>query len=385
MNKLKIAFISSFQPRICGIASFTRDLRNSVLKLNRSIRADVIALDREQKLNYEDEVVYSFLDNDIKEFVNAAKFINNSNYNVVSLQHEFGLYGGEMGEYILYLINSLQKPLVTTIHMIPPQPTIKQTYIIQKLAEKSNIIVALSDYGRRDLIKIYHLDQSKVKVIPHGAFDIQISNKNEAKRKLGLLGRKVLTSLNIIRESRGIDLVIHALPQIIKKYPETIYLVLGTDPDDSPKPNPYRLKLEELVIKLDLVNNVIFENRYIPLSELNDYLGATDIFLTPYRPPEQSSSGSLAYAVVAGKVCISSPYSYARYLLSKGKGIIVPWENSDKIAESVIFLFSSPKIMEEISQKAFIFGRKMIWKNVAEEYVKIFFKLAKNSYGQRKN
>ena len=175
-----------------------------------------------------------------------------------------------------------------------------------------------------------------------------------------------------MRPNRGIDYVIKALPKIIKAFPDVIYLILGTDPADSPKPNPFRKKLEEMVSSLNLEKYVKFDNRYIPMEELIDYIQASDIFITPYLPPEQSSSGSLAYALVAGKVCVSTPYSYAKTLLGENRGKLVPWENSEAIANTIIELFSNPKEMETISRNAYNYGRQMTWKNVGQKYIQLF-------------
>jgi len=372
MNNLSVAYISSFAPRVCGIASFTRDLTEATGKIPQINSTAVIALNKGKKLDYGKEVVYSIDDASSLSFKNAAKFLNNSNYNVICLQHEYGLYGGEMGDLILDLIKNLKKPLITTFHMISSHPTPYQVHLTREISKKSNFVVPLSEYGKKDLINIYEIPKEKIRIILHGAPDIKFEKSIIAKKKLGLEKRKVLTSVNILRKSRGVDFVIKALPEIVKRFPEVIYLILGTDPDDSPKPNPYRTELENLVSRLKIKKHVKFENRYIPLGELIDYIKATDIFLTTYLPPEQSSSGSLAYAVVAGKVCISTPYSYAKLLLANGRGQIVPWKNSRAIAEKAVKLLSSPQKMEMVSKKAYLYGRKMIWENIAKDYFKLF-------------
>lgn len=375
MNKIKVAFLSSFPPRICGIGSFTRDLLKATQNNPRVESAKVVAINKKgKKENYGSEVIYSFNDSDLQDYSAAADYLNNSDFSVISLQHEYGLYAGEMGDFILEFIKNNKKPLVTTFHMISlkNEVTQHQLMVTREIALGSDAVVALSETGKKDLENVYKIPRGKIYVIHHGAPDISRNKSEEAKKKFGLTDKKIITTINIVRPSRGIDYVIKALPKIIKKNPNTIYLVLGTDPADSPKPNPFRKKLKEMVSSLNLGKYVKFDNRYIPMEELISYIQASDIFITPYRPPEQSSSGSLAYALVAGKVCVSTPYSYAKTLLGENRGKLVPWENSEAIADSIIELFSNPKEMETISQNAYNYGRQMTWKNVSQKYIQLF-------------
>lgn len=375
MNKIKVAFLSSFPPRICGIGSFTRDLLEATQNNPRVEFAKVVAINKKgKKENYGSEVIYGFNDSNLQDYSSAADYLNNSDFDIISLQHEYGLYGGEMGDYVLELTKNLKKPLATTLHMISPknETTSHQILITRELAKNSKAIIALTENGKQDLIDVYKIPSKKIHVILHGAPDIKYGETEKTKTNLDLSGKKVITSVNIIRPNRGIDYVIKALPKIIKAFPDVIYLILGTDPADSPKPNPFRKKLKEMVSSLNLGKYVKFDNRYIPMEELISYIQASDIFITPYRPPEQSSSGSLAYALVAGKVCVSTPYSYAKTLLGENRGKLVPWENSEAIADSIIELFSNPKEMETISQNAYNYGRQMTWKNVGQKYIQLF-------------
>lgn len=378
-RKVNIAYISSFPPRVCGIGSFTRDFILANNEIKEIKESKVIALNRGDYTNYGPEVVYSFDDNKREEYLKAAEYLNQSYFDIVSLQHEYGLYGGDMGEYIVSLVKALKKPLVTTFHMISPieEATTSQIEITKTLVNYSRCVVVMTKIAAESLKTSYQVDQEKIKVIPHGTPDISRGDTDLVKKRLGIENNRiVLTSINIIRASRGIDLVIKALPKIIKIFPNLTYLVVGRDPQDVEQPYPYREEITRLVANLDLRGTVKFENRYVPMEKLIDFIKATDIFITAYRPPEQSSSGSLAYALVAGKVCISTPYNYARELLADGRGVIVPWLDSTAIETAVIRLLKNRRVMEKIGEKAYKYGRNMTWPNVAKQYIKLFRKAA---------
>lgn len=366
---MKIVYVSTFPPKICGIGSYTRDLIIGMESLSRGAVQRVVAIDAPgESFDYGPEVVYQFEKDKVANFIKAAKFLSQSDFDVVSLQHEYGLYGGEMGNFVLHLTGGLKKPLVSTIHMVSVEPTPDQKEVTRRIITDSQLIAVMTERSKRDLKQRHQPMGNKVRVIPHGAPDVPYGQTDLVKKKLGLAGKKVLTAVNIIRSSRGVDLAIKALGNILKKFPEVVYLIIGPDPAGQKGPNPYRLELIELVDKMGLRDQVVFKDRYLPLEEVMDYIQAADIFLTPYRPPEESSSGSLAYAVAAGKVCLSTPFGYAKEVLGGGRGKIVPWEDEGAIAETVIDLFSNPEAMEEMARKTYRYGRKMTWEKVAEKY-----------------
>jgi len=374
MAGLKIAFISTFPPKICGISSFTRDLINGIKSTSPENYCQVIALTSPQeKLKYGPEVTYQVDSNNIQSYIKAADLINQSNLDVVSLQHEYGIFGGEMGDFILHLTSKLKKNLITTLHMVNTKPPRQQLLITKELIFQSHLITVMTKASAAVLIKKYNVNPKKIKIIPHGAPDLPRDRADLWKKKLGLKEKKVLTSINIVRQTQGIDLVIKALMTVVEKFPEVIYLVIGPDPRHEGKTHPYRQKLISLVKEMGLEKNVIFKNEYLPMEKVEQYLQATDIFLTPYRL-EESSSGSLAYAVAAGKVCLSTPFSYAQEVLEKGRGKLVPFENYQEIGREVINLLSHPKMMEKISRKTYAYGRKMVWSEVAKKYLEIFSK-----------
>ena len=242
-RKIKIVYISSFAPRVCGIGSFTRDLILANNEIEEVGESKVIAINRGEHANYGPEVVYSFDDNKQEEYLKAAEYLNQSDFDIVSLQHEYGLYGGDMGEDIVSLVKALKKPLVTTFHMISPieEATTSQIEITKTLVNYSQYVVVMTKIAAESLKTSYQVDQEKIKVILHGAPDISRDDADSAKIRLGIKNNRiVLTSINIIRASRGIDLVIKALPKIIKIFPNLTYLVVGRDPQDVEQPYPYR-------------------------------------------------------------------------------------------------------------------------------------------------
>jgi glycosyltransferase involved in cell wall biosynthesis len=373
MEKVKVAFLSTYPPKICGIGSYTRDLIKELKNLKEIQSCQIIALDSSQeKFIYPSEVLHQFNKDSLDDYKKVAELLNCSEIDIVSLQHEYGLYGGQMGNFILEFLKKLQKPLITTIHMILSRPIENQKKIIEKLAHHSRSLVIMTQKSKADLIKEYRIESQKIKIIPHGAPDLPFGQTEIFKKRLGFAGRRVLTSVNIIRFSRGVDLVLESLPAIIKKFPKTVYLIIGPDPSEIRGSNLYRQKLINFVQKAKLEKHVFFKNEYLPLKKLMEHLQATDIFLTPYRPPKQSSSGSLAYAVAAGKVCVSTPFNYAREVLADDRGVIVPWENHREIAKAVIRLLSHPEDMERIAHKTYTYGRKMTWEKVARKYLSVF-------------
>lgn len=376
---VKIAFLSTYPPKICGIGSYTRDLVKEFKNLKEIRSCQIIALDSpQQRLTYPSEVFYRLNKDNLDDYKKAAELLNRSEIDLVSLQHEFGLYGGHMGNFIIEFLKRLQKPLITTIHMVLPRPIENQKEIVEKLARQSLFLVVMTKKSRADLIREYQVDSRKIKIIPHGAPDLPFGQTEIFKKKLGLSEKRVLTSVNIIRSSRGIDLVLESLPAIIKKFSQTVYLIIGPDPSEIGENNLYRQKLIDFIQKAKLEKHVIFKNEYLPLNKLMEYIQATDIFLTPYRPPEQSSSGSLAYAVAAGKACVSTPFSYAKEILAAGRGKIVSWENPQEITKVIIKLLSDPQEMERIAQKTYTYGRQMTWQSVAQKYLSVFIEVTKN-------
>ncbi len=308
---LRGIFISSYIPRRCGIATYTKDLSNAVNILNPQYLAEVMALDDEREpVDYPWEVKFRIREEKEKDYLEAAQYINKSSADYVSLQHEFGIFGGRSGEYILNLVRSINKPLITTFHTTLENPTSEQVYILKKIAHYSKAcIVMINEAGRR-LRKIYQIPEEKVVVIHHGVPNIPFSPSTLFKKDVGFKETDFLVgSINLIAPNKGLEYVVKALPKLVKKHPNVKFIMIGqTHPIvQTNVGEEYRMMINRMVAELGLKKNFIEINEYISLDMLIDYLKALDVYITPYLDMNQTSSGTLSYAIGAGKICISSP------------------------------------------------------------------------------
>ncbi len=374
-RKICVIYISSYIPRECGIATYTKDLTSAINVLNPLCLAEIMAVNYpESHFDYPWEVKFRFDQEDPKSYEAAADYINQSSAKLVNLQHEFGLFGGRNGEYILSLIQKIKKPLVTTFHTVLCQPSPYQEKIIKEIASSSKAIIVMIEEAAKRLVNHYRIASNKILVIHHGVPDMPYEPTNSYKKSLKLKDKIVLSTFGLMNRGKGIEYTIQALPKIIRKYPNILYLVIGeTHPIVKKQEGEvYRGILSDLVKKLKISQNVKFVNQYLSLSDLITYLKATDIFLTPYLNPQQLTSGVLAYAVGAGKACISTPFLYAQQVLGNERGIIVNFKNSEEITKAVIKLLVNPEKKKEIEKKAYLYGRQMIWHNVALKHLDLF-------------
>ena len=383
-RKLRMVYVSSYIPRQCGIATFTKDLTNAINELNPECLAEIIAVtdSYHQDYDYPWEVKYRIKQNDFSTYTAAADYINQSSVEIVHIQHEFGLFGGEQGEYLIPFMDCLQKPIVVTLHTVLQKPSPKNLEVMRRMSELSKVFIVISQIAANRLKKIYNLDEKcKIVVIPHGVFDFSKVDPNKYKGRIGLKGKKILMTHGLINPDKGIEDAIKALPKIVKKFPEVVYLIVGkTHPlIIKHQGEKYRRGLIELAKELKVSRHLLFKDRFMSLERLVDYIQAADIDLTLHLKKDQISSGTLAKSIGAGKVCISTPYFYAQEVLAEGRGIIVPMKDPDKIAKEVIDLFSHPKKMEEIRDRAYEYGRKMIWSNVALKHLDLFSMLKKKA------
>src|SRR3990172_13428782 len=279
-------------------------------------------------------------------------------------------------------MDCLQKPIVVTLHTVLQKPSPKNLEVMRRMSELSKVFIVISQIAANRLKKIYNLDEKcKIVVIPHGVFDFSKVDPNKYKGRIGLKGKKILMTHGLINPDKGIEDAIKALPKIVKKFPEVVYLIVGkTHPlIIKHQGEKYRRGLIELAKELKVSRHLLFKDRFMSLERLVDYIQAADIDLTLHLKKDQISSGTLAKSIGAGKVCISTPYFYAQEVLAEGRGIIVPMKDPDKIAKEVIVLFSHPKKMEEIRDRAYEYGRKMIWSNVALKHLDLFSMLKKKA------
>ncbi len=372
---INVIYISSYVPRKCGIATYTKDLIRAVNLLNPHCEPKIVALIRpEDKINYPPEVKFKIKQNEVDSYIKAAGYINKSTADIVVLEHEFGLYGGEFGEYIIRLAEQIKKPLIITVHTIPDNPDIGYGLALKDIIKFAYKVIAMMPQSIQKLIKKYNYPEENIEIIPHGVPDISLESNDKYKRKKGFKDKIILGNINLLSEIKGLEYIIEALEEIKRHFPNVLYLIIGqTHPVVSKiEGEKYRNFLKRKIKQLNLRDNVRFINKYMSLEELVVWLKVIDIYITPYLDPEQSASGALAYAIGAGKACISTPYLYAKEILEHGRGVIVPFRNSQAIANAVIDLCKNPEKKLRIESKAYKFGRLMTWYNVALQHLQLF-------------
>lgn len=378
---LNIAFVGNYLPRICGIATFTTDLCESTARI-LSPKSHIFAIainDTEKGYNYPERVIFAIEQSQQKDYFEAANIINTSNAEIACIQHEYGIYGGIDGIYVLSLLSKLNVPTVVTLHTVLRNPSPNQKKIIQEIASHSSKLIVMSELAVEFLKNIYGVEEEKIEMIHHGTPNFHTIDSTPYKKRFKLEGRETLLTFGLISPSKGIETVIRALPKVVKKFPNLIYVVLGQTHPHIKKEygEKYRTGLIALVEKLKLENNVVFDNRFVSIEELYAWLLAVDIYITPYTNEDQIVSGTLAYAIGAGKAIISTPYHYAKELLADGRGIIINFNDSETLSEVLIELLSNKNRIKELQKKAIALGKKMHWSKVAEKYVEVFQKAAR--------
>jgi glycosyltransferase involved in cell wall biosynthesis len=371
----RIGFIGNHLPRQCGIATFTTDLCEAIATEYSDTTCFALPVnDTTDGYVYPSRVRFEIAEKDIASYRRAADFLNINNVDLVCLQHEYGIYGGPAGSHILALIRDLQMPIVTTLHTILEHPDANQLKVLQEVAALSDRVVVMSERGIEFLERIYGISAKKIDFIPHGIPDVPFSDSSFHKDMFGVEGKMVLLSFGLLSNSKGIEDVISALPAIVARHPEVVYLVLGaTHPHVvRNEGETYRLSLQRLARDKGVEGNVIFYNRFVTLDELNQFISATDIYLTPYLNKAQITSGTLAYTLGAGKAVISTPYWYAEEVLANERGVLIPFHNSTKLAEAVIDLLDNEAKRDAMRKRAYMFGRQMIWSQVAQSYMESF-------------
>jgi len=374
-RKIAVIYVGTYIPRPCGIATYTKDLTNAINILNPKCLAEIAVLDRpDDSYPYPWEAKFRINRDDLPSFIRAADYINQSGAELVCIQHEFGIFGGQSGEYVVPFMERIKKPIVTTLHTVMKNPPVDVLNIVQKIGFYSQAVTVMAKVCVNRLVKIYGLDPKKIVVIPHGVPDIAFTSPDPYKKDLGLEGRTVISAINLLSENKGLEYIIQALPEIAKKHPEIIFLIIGMTHPEVIKwqDESYRQRLTSLVSELHLENHVRFDNRYITLEELIKYLQATDFYITPYLGADQTASGTLAYAFAAGKICISTPYIYAKEILAKDRGILVDFRNYDQISRAIIYELDHSQEMEHIRQQSYNYGREMIWHRVALKHLDLF-------------
>jgi len=378
---VKIAFISTYPPQECGIANFTRDLVKAVSESNRDIEIFIFApsdtyieLDTEYSRSF---IIYPGREN----YIETADTINSLGIECVSLQHEYGLFSGKDGEDIIPMLERLKVPVITTLHTILTEPTESQKNIIQRIGDLSEYLVVMTPSGARLLEDIYRIDRKKIRFIHHGVPDLLPTISREEMRRMLEIPEDtfVLTTFGLLSEGKGIEYVLWALPKILKES-RVRYLVIGrTHPKIIKNEGErYREKLLRIVAESGLERYVTFVNRYLTQEEIINYLEMTDIYITPYLNPQQITSGTLSYAIGLGKVVVSTPYIYARDMLSNGRGFLCRFKDPDSIAEIILHLLKNPDELEKVKKNILGLKEEMSWNSVALKYIRLFQEVTDN-------
>jgi glycosyltransferase involved in cell wall biosynthesis len=374
-NLKRIAILGNHLPRQCGIATFTTDLSKAISSEFSSVECFVLAMnDAGKHYAYPDTVRFEIGSEDLVSYRRAADFINVSAVDVLSVQHEYGIFGGKAGAHLFALLHELSIPIVTTLHTILPEPNPQQLAAMDELLLLSERVVIMSTHGAKILREVHSVSMDKIDIVPHGI--PCLPGAEQSRRRLGLEGKSILLTFGLLSPDKGIEHVIDCLPSILSHCPDAVYIVLGaTHPHVKERfGETYRVMLENRARKLKVDSNTIFFNRFVSQDELNAFLSAADIYITPYLQPDQITSGTLAYAVGSGKAAISTPYTYAKELLANGRGTLVPWPKDDPngIAEAVISLIGDEEKRTAFRLREAEADSSMLWPNVAESYMRTF-------------
>jgi glycosyltransferase involved in cell wall biosynthesis len=371
----RIAFLGDYLPRQCGIATFTTDLCEAVAAACPETNCFAVPVnDTEGGYAYPPRVRFEIEEKDLASYRRAADFLNTNEVDLVCLQHEYGIFGGPAGSHILTLLSELRMPVVTTLHTVLRDPDAPQRRVLEKLAELSDRLVVMSRRGAAFLREVYGVPEGKIDLIPHGIPDVPFVDPNFYKDRFGVEGKLVLLTFGLLSPNKGIEHVIEALPAILARHPNIVYVVLGaTHPHvKRHEGESYRLGLHRRARALGVEKNILFFDRFVTLEELVEFIGAADLYVTPYLNPAQITSGTLAYTVGAGKAVVSTPYWYAEELLAEGRGVLVPFGDPQAIATRVIELLDNEAERHAIRKRAYLLGREMIWSRVAQRYLESF-------------
>jgi len=371
----RIAFVGNYLPRQCGIATFTTDLCTALAAEYGGGRLFAIPVnDPESHYEYPEQVRLELEQEDLTSYERAAEFLNFNGNDLVCLQHEYGIYGGIAGRHILALLRKLKMPVVTTLHTVLRDPDENQRIVLEEIARLSDRLVVMSEQAAKFLREVYAVPSEKIDIIPHGVPDFQFMDPNYFKDRFGTEGKSVLLTFGLLSPNKGIENVIRALPAILARHPNVVYIVSGvTHPHIRRREGErYREQLLALAEQLGVSSNLILVNRFVSAEELVEHVGAADIYITPYRQEAQIVSGTLAIALGAGKAIISTPYWHAKELLADNRGVLVPFENPDAIGEAVLRLLDNDGERHAMRKRAYLHSRETIWPKTARKYMASF-------------
>jgi len=376
--------VSTYPPRLCGLATFAYDLASALAQgrgeeLGEGGSVSVVALDERRRRPYGGEVCTVVRTSKLEDYVAAAELVNESAGATVSLQHEYGIFGGRVGRYVLNFLERVRKPVVTTLHTVLAEPKPRQRDILIKVCERSAAVVVMAEKAAEFLTRSYGVPGEKVHVVHHGTPDVTFADPAPFKKALGVEGRKIVLTFGLISPRKGVQVAIRALADVLPQFPDSLYIILGATHPSIKKRygEAYRASLQQAIDRLGLHDHVRFVNRFVSLGELLTYLRATDVYVTPYLNEDQISSGTLAYAVACGKAIVSTPYWYARELLGDDRGVLVPFRDWRTLAFWFTNLLAHDGARRYLGRRAYRFGRRMTWAKSAAAYERLFRQVAR--------
>jgi glycosyltransferase involved in cell wall biosynthesis len=378
---VKIAVIGNHLPRQCGIATFTTDLCDAIAAEFGAAALLVVAVNDPQSSHvYPARVRFQITEAEILSYRAAAGFLNASNVDLVCLQHEYGIYGGEAGGHVLQLLRHLNMPVVTTLHTVLREPDAAQRWVMQEIVQRSDRLIVMSQHSSRLLQNVFGVPGAKIDVIPHGIPDLPFVEPEVYKDSFSSQGKKVLLTFGLLSPNKGFESVIQALPRILSRHSDVVYIIAGaTHPHVRAREGDrYRFQLQALARELGVEKNVVFHNRFFSPQEMASLVGSADIYITPYCHEAQAVSGTLAYALGAGKAIISTPYWHAAELLDDGRGTLIPFEDPAAIATAALELLGNDAERQAMRKRAYLYGRNMIWNRVAQSYMRAFVQVSVN-------
>ncbi|MCL6602247.1 MAG: glycosyltransferase family 4 protein [Paenibacillus sp.] len=374
LSNRNIVFMGTSLPRECGIATFTQDLLDQFEHIRGFNKPRIIAINNNDTYHYGDQVLREIDQHKLSDYIETADFLNKSNVDLLVIQHEFGIYGGESGEYLIPFVEKLNIPYIAIFHTVLTQPSSKQQQIITRIAELSVKVVTMAQSTVQDLISIYGIEDTKISFIHHGVPYVETESRSKLKEQYGFADRKILSTFGFLSPGKGIEYSIEAMQGVVKHHPDCLYIIWGkTHPVVKKETGEvYRQKLMDLVEQFDLKHNVLFVDKLLTQEEVIQSLVMSDIYMTPYLGKDQAVSGTLAYGVGYGRVIVSTPYRYAEEMLSEGRGLLANFRDSASLEACILQLLDSPSLVKEMEKRTLELGKTMLWSEIVKTYAAMF-------------